>query len=136
MPRTAPISWASSGKARPEKSMRDLRFSAVMLPMAVPLQSRGLASFLARRRLVAYPTGAVVAFFTLRGRCFFRRVRGRTAGPLALHPAFDVALLGARHSERAGRNVLDDDAAGRGVRTVTDGHRRDEHVVRAGPRVG
>ena len=39
-PSTAPISSASAGNPRPEKSMRDLRFSAVMLPIGWPASDR------------------------------------------------------------------------------------------------
>src|SRR5258708_10592824 len=140
---------ASSGCARPAKSIRFLRLSVQswlnVLPSPFGIEM-DYSSYVAKGTdflpgcrntnpwcLVGFgfffglsccPLGGPVS--CLGGRC---------SRSLALHPVFDVALRAGRHRQRPRRNVLAHHRAGAGVRAVADRHRGHEHRVRPGSHV-
>src|SRR5690348_13881064 len=147
---------ASSGCARPEKSIKFLRLSVQSWLNALPSPNRGggwKAPSYEANGTELWP-GCQLANSRCRF-CFWRlvglgdlwgaltgsflgglgRLRGRTARALAAHPPFDVALRTRGYRQRSRRNVVAHHRAGSGVGAVADGHRRHEHGVRAGAHV-
>src|SRR5690242_3722248 len=147
---------ASSGCARPEKSIKFLRLSVQSWLNALPSPNRGggwkapsyeangtelwpgcqLANSQCRFgfwRLAGFRDrwGALTGGFLGGLGC----LRGRTARALAAHPPFDVALRTRGYGQRSGRDVVAHHRARPGVGAVADGHRRHEHGVRAGAHV-
>src|ERR1700731_4473121 len=140
---------ASSGCARPAKSIRFLRFSvqswlnALPPPFGIEMDNQ---SYEANR------TELWLGCQVPNSRCLFglgflaglvaRLCRGpfsglgrRAAWTLAPHPALDVALRSRRHRQRPRRDVVAHHRAGARVGPVADGHRGHEHGVRPGAHV-
>src|SRR4051794_9015737 len=137
---------ASSGCARPLNSMRFLRLSVQSWLTGLPSPYRGRewkASSYVAKTLVLRPgcrdvaSWCLIRFVRLRSRLggLLCGLGGCRPGALALHPAFDVALLPGRHRQCAGRHVIAHHRAGAGVGAVADGHRGHEHGVGTGPHV-
>src|ERR1700742_4750298 len=135
---------ASSGCARPEKSIRVLRLSVqswlTLLPSPSGIKIKNGTPHRRRRASMGCRIAARVASLRLLGfRCSGRLVGGLGgggAGPLALHPVLDVALRSGRDRQRSGRDIVAHHRAGAGVSAVADSHRRHEHGVRTGADVG
>src|SRR6201996_762299 len=147
----APCS-ASSGCARPEKSIRFLRLSVQSWLNVLPWPYRGrdrkwkVPSYEANRTEV-WPACQVESPRGLFGFCrragrrglfggSFCCLSGRGARALALHPAFDIALRTRRYRQRTRRDVVAHHRARARVGPVADGHRSHEHGVGPGAHVG
>src|SRR5205814_8078757 len=94
-PRYSPTSSASSGNARPEKSMRLFLLSPIMLAIDLVLPAELLACSITRRTGVGD-----LAFLRRRGRLG----RGGTL-PAPQHPVVEDALRAGRHGQCTGRYV-------------------------------
>src|ERR1700761_4380793 len=146
---------ASSGCARPEKSIRFLRLSVQSWLNGLPSPYRERDRDLKKvpsyepNRTEMWPGCQLPNSWCLFGFCRggvrrgllgglcggFRCLRGRAAWAFSLHPAFDVALRTGGYRQRSRRDVVAQHCARAGVGAVADGHRRDEHGVGPGPHV-
>src|SRR5689334_25325107 len=97
-PRCPPISSASSGKARPEKSIRLL-----LLVCRIALIAASSSLLVGVGRLSCRRTGGGPG-----------RLRRRCARPPPLHPACPIPLARPCDAHSAGRHVLGDHRAGGG----------------------
>src|SRR6185312_9837377 len=139
---------ASSGCARPEKSIKFLRLSVqswlTVLPL--PFGAKWECPSYEANRTEMWPGCQLPTSRCLFGFCCgdlsggllggFGRLRGRTAGALALHPALDIALWTCGYRQRSRWDVVAHHRARAGIRAVAHRHRSHEHGVRPGADVG
>ena len=140
----APISSASPGKPRPEKSIRVLRFSrADAVHERSPLEVMSILPGCAAGRIIRrqYHPSRRSPPRQAQLMCHRsppwprRRRRPPWCRAACARPSPRCCAAGPGHAERTRRHVLGDHTAGRRVGAVAHRDRSDQHGVRAGPHV-